>query len=209
MTINWKKDNDVTICWYDVIDKFFWRNHVFPVKFSHWSKFHTNIMTRPGVMTIFVYKGLTRNPEIGNTVIWVCPISGDWDKLGIPNLALIFLIKCYWILRNARVTANTVTENQQRVKLPPPKLVLKCSVKSSLLSMMTPKSYLETLFLIVIFLHFKMAKVLGVPRVIKWHLSEFSTRKLLKNHFSKIKKSFWSFLVTPSKILPNANKVFG
>ena len=157
-------------------------------------------------MTIFVYKGLTRNPEIGNTAIWVCPISGDWDKLGIPNLALIFLIKCYWMLRDARVTANRVTENQQGVKLPPPKLVLKCSVKSSLLSMMTPKSYLETLFLIVIFLHFKMAKVLGVPRVIKWHLSEFSTRKLLKNHLSKIKKSFWSFLVTPSKILPNANK---
>ena len=71
------------------------------------------------------------------------------------------------MLRDARVTANRVTENQQGVKLPPPKLVLKCSVKSSLLSMMTPKSYLETLFLIVIFLHFKMAKVLGVPRVIK------------------------------------------
>ena len=85
--------------------------------------------------------------------------------------------------------------------------LLRRSVKSSLLSIMTPKSFSEALFLIVIFLHLKLGKVLGVPRVIKWHLSEFSTRKLLKNHSSKIKKSFWSFLVTSSKVLPNANKV--
>ena len=71
--------------------------------------------------------------------------------------------------------------------------VLRCSVKWSLLSIMTPKSFSETLVLIVIFLYLKLSKVLGVPRVIKWHLSEFSTRKLLKNHSSKIKKSFWSF----------------
>ena len=25
----------------------------------------------------------------------VCPISGDWDKLWIPNLAQISLIECY------------------------------------------------------------------------------------------------------------------
>ena len=37
------------------------------VKFSYWSKFHVNIITGSGVMTIFVYKRLTRNPEIGNT----------------------------------------------------------------------------------------------------------------------------------------------
>ena len=85
--------------------------------------------------------------------------------------------------------------------------VLRCSVKSSLLSIMTPKSFSETLFLIVIFLHLKLGKVLGVPRVIKWHLSEFSTRKLLKNHSSKINKSFWHFLATSSKVLPNANNV--
>ena len=43
------------------------------VKFSYWSKFHVNIITGSGVMTIFFYKGLTWNPEIGNTHVWVLP----------------------------------------------------------------------------------------------------------------------------------------
>ena len=72
---------------------------------------------------------------------------------------------------------------------------------------MTPKSFLESLFFFVIFLHLKLGKVLDVPRVIKWDLSEFSTRKLLKNRPSKIKEPFWSFLETSSKVLPNANTV--
>ena len=52
-----------------------------------------------------------------------CPISGDWDELGIPNVARMSLMKCYWMLQNARVTAVTVSEllreNQHGVKLPP------------------------------------------------------------------------------------------
>ena len=43
------------------------------VKFSCWSKFHVNIITGSGVMTISFYKGLTRNLEIGNTPAWVLP----------------------------------------------------------------------------------------------------------------------------------------
>ena len=39
-----------------------------------------------------------------------CPISGDWGKLGIPDLAQMSLIKCYWLLQNARVTAFTVSK---------------------------------------------------------------------------------------------------
>ena len=35
--------------------------------FSYRSKFHVNIITGSGVMIIFFYKGLTRNPEIRNT----------------------------------------------------------------------------------------------------------------------------------------------
>ena len=46
---------------------------VFFVKFSYWSKFHVNIITGFGVMNIFFYKWLTRNPEIGNTPVWVLP----------------------------------------------------------------------------------------------------------------------------------------
>ena len=69
------------------------------------------------VMTIFFYKGLTRNLEIGNTPFWVYQISGEWGELGIPNLAQMFLIKCYWMMQNASVTAFTVSEllreNQQ------------------------------------------------------------------------------------------------
>ena len=47
------------------------------------------IITGSGVMTIFIYKGLTRNPEIGNASVRVSPISEDWGKLGIPDLAQI------------------------------------------------------------------------------------------------------------------------
>ena len=36
-------------------------------------KFHVNIITGSGIMTIFFYKGLTRNPEMGNTHVWVLP----------------------------------------------------------------------------------------------------------------------------------------
>ena len=59
----------------------------FLVKFSHWSKFHVNIITGSGVTTTFVHKRLTRNADIIDTVpsSEFCLISGDWDKLGIPN----------------------------------------------------------------------------------------------------------------------------
>ena len=35
--------------------------------------FNVNIITGSGVVTIFLYRGLTRNPEIGNIPIWVLP----------------------------------------------------------------------------------------------------------------------------------------
>ena len=34
-----------------------------------------------------------KNPEIRNTPFEFCPISEDWDKLGIPNLTLMSLKK--------------------------------------------------------------------------------------------------------------------
>ena len=73
LAVNPKNDNDVAICWYDGIFKLFWILFVSLVKFSYWSKFHVNIATGSGVMTIYFYKGLTRNPEIGNTPVWVLP----------------------------------------------------------------------------------------------------------------------------------------
>ena len=53
--------------------KFFWPHFIFLVNFSYWSKFHVNIITGSGVITIFFYKRLIRNPEIRNTPIWVLP----------------------------------------------------------------------------------------------------------------------------------------
>ena len=39
------------------------------------AKFHFIISTGFGVMTIFVYKRLTRNPEYGNNRLWVFPYN--------------------------------------------------------------------------------------------------------------------------------------
>ena len=54
-------------------------------------------------MTIFFYKGLTRNPEIENTVFWVLPNiwrlgEGKDTKFG-TNVSS----KRYWMLQNAKV----------------------------------------------------------------------------------------------------------
>ena len=53
-----------------------------------------------------------------------CPIFGDWDKLRIPNMARMFLMKCYYMLQNVRVPASTVSEllseSQQGDKITPP-----------------------------------------------------------------------------------------
>ena len=82
---------------------------MFSCQVSHWSKFHVNIITRDW-------------PEIQKLKIHsseFCPISWDWDELGMPNLTRMSLMKCYWMLQNARVTAFTVSEllreNQHRV----------------------------------------------------------------------------------------------
>ena len=81
-------------------------------------KVSVNIITGSGVMTFSFYKGLTRNPEIGNTTVWVLPnIWTLGGKLEIPDLALTSLTECYWMLQNAAITAFNVSallrENQQ------------------------------------------------------------------------------------------------
>ena len=47
----------------------------------------------------------------------LCSISGYWDKLRIPNMARASLIKCYWMMQNARVTAFTVSELLRKNRL--------------------------------------------------------------------------------------------
>ena len=69
MQVNWKNNIDVTIFRHDAI-VIFYDVAVFPLlSFSYSS----NMIFGRGVMTIFVYKVLTRNPKIGNTPVWVLP----------------------------------------------------------------------------------------------------------------------------------------
>ena len=103
LVINLKKENEVTILWHEVIVKLFWAGFVAPVNFSYYSKFHRSISTGSGVVTILSYQEMTRNPETGNTHVWVL-------HAGIPNLAGIFLIKCYWMLQNAKFRAFFMSE---------------------------------------------------------------------------------------------------
>ena len=99
-TLNQKNDNSVKICWHDVIVKFFWCCHVSLVKISYWSKFMSISLL---VLEIWQFPFMKDWPGIGKSVILpstFCPLSGDWGKLGMPNLARMSLIKCYWMLKN-------------------------------------------------------------------------------------------------------------
>ena len=107
---NRKNDNDVTNCRHDVIVKFSWRFFVSLVTFSDWSKFHVNIVTGSGVITIFYYKGFTRNLEIGNTSVWVLPSIWKLGQVRNTKFGTKSLIKYYRMLQNAKVTAFTVSE---------------------------------------------------------------------------------------------------
>ena len=93
---NPKSDNDVTIFRNDVNVNFFWGCCVSLVKFSYWSKFHVNIMTSSGVMTI-------------KCPVWVFSQYLETGARLIPNLARVSLMKCYWMLQNVRVTALPFT----------------------------------------------------------------------------------------------------
>ena len=64
-------------------------------------------MTGSGVMTIFVYKGLTRNPKIRNTCPLVLP--NIW-KLGPVRDTRFCKKASNKMLVGARVTAFTVSE---------------------------------------------------------------------------------------------------
>ena len=77
---------------------FFWRCFDSLVKFSYCSKFHVNTSL---VLIIFFYKGLTKNPEIGNIPARVLP--NIWKlgrvrdtKLGtdVSNEMLLNAAKC-------------------------------------------------------------------------------------------------------------------
>ena len=64
-------------------------------------KFHLNIITGSEVMTIYFYKGMTRNPEIRNTPVWVLPdtwrlqrVSDNKFGTDVSNSMLLNAAKC-------------------------------------------------------------------------------------------------------------------
>ena len=107
--INWKNGNDVTIFQNGIMINFFLMLFFSLAKLSYWSKCPVNIITGSEVMTISIYKGLTRNLEIGNTPVWFLP--NIWRLGWVRNTKFgTSLIRCYWILKNGRLTAFTVSE---------------------------------------------------------------------------------------------------
>ena len=116
LTINYKKYWWHANFWHDVIVifiLFFWCCFVSFVEFSYWSKFNVNIITGSGVMTIPVYKWLTRNLEFRNTPVWVFPNSwrlGAVEKTKfatkVSNKMLLNAEKChcysfhrFWVIK--------------------------------------------------------------------------------------------------------------
>ena len=115
------------------------------VEFSCWFKFHVNIITGSGIMTIFFYKGLTRNPEIGNTPVWV--LSDIWrlgrvmdTKFGatVFNRMLLNAAKfqgynfnCFWLIKR-KPTGGKITPplpaTQIRVKSKQWRFLVTCIV---------------------------------------------------------------------------------
>ena len=117
LAINRKKDNDATTRQNEVIVNFSWRYFVSLVKCTYcfmpisslileWCQF-SFIRDWPKIQKLEI-------PRLS----FAQPISKDWDKLEIPVLLRMFLIKYYWMLQNASVTAFTVSEllreNQKR-----------------------------------------------------------------------------------------------
>ena len=118
----WKNANDITVFQHDVIVKFFWRCFIF---FSSLVTGPSFMSISPLVLELKKFSFIKDWPEIRKSKIppsKFFSVPGNWGKLGIPKLARMSLIKFYWMLQNARVTASTVSvllrENQQGVKLP-------------------------------------------------------------------------------------------
>ena len=109
-----------------ISSSFFWHFFISLVKFSYWYKFHVSMITGSGVMTIYFYKGLTRNPEIGNTPVWV--LHNIWRLKRVWNTKFwTSLIRLYWMLQNDKVVPFIVSELFKKtnrggwgIKLPPP-----------------------------------------------------------------------------------------
>ena len=93
LAINKKKKRMATICQHDVIVIFFCCNIVFLLKFNYWFKSNANIMTSSRVMTIFIYKRLTRNTEIKNNTAWIFSNTSRLGQVSDSNFCRNFCNK--------------------------------------------------------------------------------------------------------------------
>ena len=105
-----------------IIVRFSWRCFVSLVNFSYWCKFHINIIIGCGVITISFCKGLTRNPEIGNTPVWI--LQNIWSlgqvrdtKFGanFSNKMLLNTAKCqgysfyrFWVIKGKPIGVGKI-----------------------------------------------------------------------------------------------------
>ena len=120
LVVNWKNCCDVTNSLHDIIVNFFYATLFLLSSLLTGPSF---MSTSSLVLELWQFSFIWDWPKILKLEIppsEFYPISADW----IPNLVQMSLIKCYWILQNARVTAFTVSEllreNQQRYKILPP-----------------------------------------------------------------------------------------
>ena len=84
------------------------------------------MITGSGIMTIFFYKGLARNPKIGNTPVWILPNIWRQGKVmdtkfsaGVPNRMILnaatfqgYSSYCFWVIKRKPTGVGGV-------KLPP------------------------------------------------------------------------------------------
>ena len=137
LAVNWKNDNGIIIFRHEFIIKFFWRCFVSLVKFSYWFKFHVNIITFYGVTTISFYKGLARNPEIGNTP--VSALSNIWRLGKVRNTKFGTNVSNKMLLNTAKFQDYSFYHFWVTKETPPPFpqpwLGLKYVVKITLLSL--------------------------------------------------------------------------
>ena len=110
LTINQKNDNEVTIFQHTIIFEFF---DVILFLLSILVTCTSFMSISSVVLELWQFYFIRDWPEIRKLEIppsEFYPIAGDWGKLEIKNLAWMSLIKSYWMLQNARVTAFTVSE---------------------------------------------------------------------------------------------------
>ena len=101
---------------------FFWHCFFFFCQVYLLLQVSCQYITGSEVMTIFFYKWLTRNPEVGNTLVWV--LSNIWrlrqvrySKFGtnVSNKMLLNAAKCQVY---SFTVSELLRENWQEVKLP-------------------------------------------------------------------------------------------